>query len=1103
MEKKGSGGSQLSQLKARVHSEGLHAFASAGGKKGKGKGKQRAANGAGDGEGQRRGAKLAALSSSFASDFDTKLTKPKHEVLGKRSGPSTVKGAIGRPAQAKSGGIAAREATLLPELQNRHKSGTFVDRRFGENDPSLSLEQRMLERFTHERQRERKSQDSGRPGGRGKESVFNLNDGEEEGLTHYGQSLSTFDDDDDMLGLPSDEEGPPLQLPEDAETEDAEGKEDRPRTKAEIMAEVMLKSKMAKHERQQVKEADDDVRRELDDELDDLRGLLMEVPSALANGVHASEPMVKSRKRLLEEEMKAREEERAKVGVPREVPVEGQDSRAASIAALTTAADTHKKPVSALAPAPASGPGYDSVLRELAFERRAKPSDRLKTDAELAAEEATRLQSSERARQRRMRGDDEDDDDAGDAEGGGKRKRGNGKERAKARRVPGGDDLEDDFDLGGVTAGEAYGLGQGLNALRDDDSDEGDQYMDSVSDVEVDSNELQAAASQDGDEDEDNEGNDEEDEHNYNDLADLDGLAEPGEQLDSDEEKVAGAHAEALVDSRMRGKKSANAKKASNDSSSKTSGSTLPFTFPCPATHDEFLDILEDNKIATKDVPTVIKRIRTLYHASLAEDNKNKLQVFLRVLVDHAIYSADQAQRASAAAAAGALKKSGSSAAAREAAVAETRVNVALLNSLLTPIFDISKTYTSSAAHIFVAKLRLMQRNLTRGLASQSVASTSPSSSTSTKSVARTWPGFAELSFFRLAGLVWPTSDRQHAVATPMMILVAQYLAHCRIRAASAIADMACGLYLCTLVASFERDSKRLVPEALNFLHYVCALLAPLNRRARASVQAKAAEAGIPMLDFDAEHMRKLRLPLRGKMSGQPVKGDSSGVDLSSNNNCTGPADLLGLLIFNDDISSDAGEAARVQLFSTCLSLLQTFSEMWNGSESYVELFEPAEQLLALTQPFLSSATKEPQQAGFERVSEQASSLQASLGKRIQFARGSRRTLRLQAHRALAIASYVPKFEQNGFDPRRRQFDPDVERAQHAKLTALVKKERKGAVRELRRDAQFVAQVRERERQEEEKGYKRKMDKIMSELQTERSEEKKLEKEKARMKKRR
>jgi nucleolar protein 14 len=81
---------------------------------------------------------------------------------------------------------------LLKEYEEKGRAGGIVDRRFGENDPSMSLEERMLERFTRERQRTAKS------------AAFNLEDEEE--LTHYGQSLSKLDDFDDMGLRPADEE---------------------------------------------------------------------------------------------------------------------------------------------------------------------------------------------------------------------------------------------------------------------------------------------------------------------------------------------------------------------------------------------------------------------------------------------------------------------------------------------------------------------------------------------------------------------------------------------------------------------------------------------------------------------------------------------------------------------------------------------------------------------------------------------------------------------------------------------------------------------------------------------------------------------------------
>jgi len=41
---------------------------------------------------------------------------------------------------------------LLKELKNKGKAGGIVDKRFGEENPNLTPEEKMLERFTKEKQ---------------------------------------------------------------------------------------------------------------------------------------------------------------------------------------------------------------------------------------------------------------------------------------------------------------------------------------------------------------------------------------------------------------------------------------------------------------------------------------------------------------------------------------------------------------------------------------------------------------------------------------------------------------------------------------------------------------------------------------------------------------------------------------------------------------------------------------------------------------------------------------------------------------------------------------------------------------------------------------
>lgn len=79
--------------------------------------------------------------------------------------------------------------------------------------------------------------------------------------------------------------------------------------------------------------------------------------------------------------------------------------------------------------------------------------------------------------------------------------------------------------------------------------------------------------------------------------------------------------------------------------------------------------------------------------------------------------------------------------------------------------------------------------------------------------------------------------------------------------------------------------------------------------------------------------------------------------------------------------------------------------------------------------------------------------------------------------------------------------------AEAAKLRALYRKERKGAIRELRKDNKFLAGEKSKAREQADAAYKSKITRIMGGLEEERAEEKKFERtkerEKARDRKRR
>lgn len=83
-----------------------------------------------------------------------------------------------------------------------------------------------------------------------------------------------------------------------------------------------------------------------------------------------------------------------------------------------------------------------------------------------------------------------------------------------------------------------------------------------------------------------------------------------------------------------------------------------------------------------------------------------------------------------------------------------------------------------------------------------------------------------------------------------------------------------------------------------------------------------------------------------------------------------------------------------------------------------------------------------------------------------------------------------------------RQKDPDDERAAASKLRYQYKQERKGAIRELRKDARFLSAVQHQKQQSKDKAYADRMNKVFSTLQSERAEQKQMEREKNREKRR-
>nr|KAK5434791.1 nucleolar complex protein 14 [Exophiala xenobiotica] len=876
--------SQLKQLKASLRDHGV-----LGPQKSK---KQRKATSKDAQKRSQRNAALESIRERF-NPFEVKAParKDKFEVAsGRKAQPS-----LGRPGVTRGLGEERRRETLLKEMQSRNKVGGLLDRRFGENDPTMTPEQRAAERFA--RQNERKLR---------KTSMFNLEDDSEEemALTHGGRSLDfggqaqdDFDErdvaasDDDAAEFEGQNDRPrkKLRLEDSADTQVEEGVEEgdelpqRRKSKNEVMKEVIAKSKFYKAERQAAKADDDDLRAELN------KGM-----SEFYEALRDHKPPEKQ--------------------LPSPPVTEADphmDPARAAMLAGKSRQDAEKE--------------YEANLRALKLESRSKPSVRTKTEEEKAAEEAARLEELERKRIRRMKGEAESSDDEEDAE------------------LAPDEDLdfeEDDAEPFGLAAPEAA-------PSRELDVEDEDEFM--LEDDLIASDSEAEVASEQGLEESESE--DEAEDDGDDDF--INGLVLPP------------------------GSKALHARSANK-----------------ALTHEELLALVKDTKFT--DLPTIIQRIRALYHKGLAQGNQEKLDVFTVVLTQHVAYLADN----------------------------NSDVPFSVLESLLRHLHSMAKASPQAVGDAF-------RRHL------ESIAEERP---------LKLSPG--DLVILTGVSTIFPTSDHFHAVGTPAMLTLGRYLGQ---SSPQSLHDLGVGAYCCSLALLYQRLAKRYVPEVIAYVVNALAILAP---------------ASLPDADKDGQ---PLNIPLR-----LPQKS------LRTKSAAEAPGKLsFKQLVIDADGQDDA--AKSLALLNSFIRLSTQAAELWKQKSAFPELVSPLIQTIS---HIISHRGKLPK-TSVALASNTLETLQSLQKASIE----SRRPLLLHNHRPLAIKTSIPAFIEN-YNPD-RHYDPDRQRADLAKLKAEHKKERKGAMRELRKDANFMAREQLREKKEKDVAYDKKFKRLVAEIQGEEGREKK------------
>ncbi|KAG1327764.1 nucleolar protein 14 [Cocos nucifera] len=629
---------------------------------------------------------------------------------------------------------------------------------------------------------------------------------------------------------------------------------------------------------------------------------------------------------------------------------------------------------------------YDKLVKELVLDRRAQPSDRTKTPEEIAQEERERLEKLEEERQRRMLATDDISDEGSD---GGE----NSHEPAlKNFRAVSGDDLGDCFSMDESIANKS---GWVDDIYENQDVDDHDQNKTNSEDSE--SNDQEGS---------DDDGESDENDTSGNDFRSV-SATKDWEQSDDDDLDLDGEEAEGPGEGDMdiNNKMSTDMQKQDSlkshisnamDKLTPTGPGTLPFVIEAPNNLTELCSLLDN--CSDTEVVEAINRIRACNSIRLAAENRKKMQVFYGVLLQYF-------------------------------AVLATRspLNIKIINLLVRPLIEMSAETPYFAA--ICARQRLVH---IRTQFCEDIKIPGKSS----------WPTLKTLLLLRLWSLIFPCSDFRHVVMTPALQLMCEYLMRCPIESGR---DIAIGSFLCSMVFSVTKQSRKFCPEAIVFLQTL--LLSSIGL-----------ESGLQ------HHSQLIHL--------KEIKGLKPWLSICDQVCDVHPIDFLKVMDKQSDSPVFASDNFKASMQLSVAETLKGFINIYEELSSFPEIFLP---ISALLHELLQKA-KLP---GILRGNME--DIIDLIKKKTDEHHVLRQPLQMRKQKPVPIKLLNPKFEENFV--KGRDYDPDRERAERKKMKKRLKSEKKGAIRELRKDNHFIFELKEKDRMLEEEERAERYGKAMAFLQ--------------------
>eukprot|EP00511_Aplanochytrium_stocchinoi_P007061 CAMPEP_0204835578 /NCGR_PEP_ID=MMETSP1346-20131115/22984_1 /ASSEMBLY_ACC=CAM_ASM_000771 /TAXON_ID=215587 /ORGANISM="Aplanochytrium stocchinoi, Strain GSBS06" /LENGTH=521 /DNA_ID=CAMNT_0051969703 /DNA_START=179 /DNA_END=1744 /DNA_ORIENTATION=+ len=365
----------------------------------------------------------------------------------------------------------------------------------------------------------------------------------------------------------------------------------------------------------------------------------------------------------------------------------------------------------------------------------------------------------------------------------------------------------------------------------------------------------------------------------------------------------------------------------------------------------------------------------------------------------------------------------------------------------------------------------------------------------------RCWPTPGDFAFLRALSIVFPVTDFRHTVVSPAKLLLGEYISSCPIRGHR---DLVACLFTIQLLLEFTAEAKRIAPEVIVALEAVIGqALMELNKKIT-STKEIADDGGHTCFEILSFNKRKIKLPqfewfrlgvtsvaYQLRVNSDPnttktlakenkssedeeVIGDSDSLD----NEEEEEAELvlpLSMLKYDEEVNEPTLNLCHLLINAIVRLIDQAFTGM--GDTVAVDgLFGDLNNSLSLLSSVLPVSDNKGYvgrrrkqsdsmslKADMNNLAENIYLVKSQVASRLKSSLRKRKPLRLYDDTPKPIKTYTPDF--NDFYTWSKYGDePDKRKVEMKKLKKQLNREKKGAARELRKDAIFISEQKDKEK---------------------------------------